>query len=198
MRVAVLCESSGRVRDAFRLRGHDAVSCDLEPSETEGSHILGDVRDHDWSAYDLVIAFPPCRYLAVSGARWWRGREREQAKALEFVLWLLALPVSRIALENPVGHISTAIRRPDQIIQPWMFGEPEAKATCLWLKGLPPLRPTNVLVPRGGDVKRGWDNQTPSGQNKLGPGPNRARERARTYRGIAAAMAEQWGGKDAN
>lgn len=144
------------------------------------------VLDHGW---DLMIAHPPCTYLAVSGARWFRGREAEQAASLAFVRRLLDAPVPHIALENPVGVISSRVRKPDQIIQPWQFGHPEAKATCLWLKALPRLVPTEVLALPGGGR---WANQTPTGQNRLGPSPDRWKERSRTYIGIAQAMSNQW------
>jgi site-specific DNA-cytosine methylase len=197
MKVLVACEFSGVVRDAFIARGHKAISCDLLDSETPGGriglHYKGDVRDLDLSQYDLMVAHPPCTHLAVSGARYFKNKAKEQAEALDFIRFLLNAPVPRIALENPVSIISSRIRKPDQIIQPWMFGHPEAKKTCLWLKGLPLLKPTNILPPRGDNPNRGWDNQTPSGQNKLGPSPTRAKERSVTYRGIAEAMAEQWG-----
>ena len=190
MRVLVACEFSGTVREAFAAKGHDAWSCDLLPTERPGQHIEGDVLEVIRQGWDLMIAHPPCTYLAKSGARWWAGRRAEQVGALEFVQALMAAPVTRIAIENPSGRISTAIRKPDQTIQPWQFGHPESKATCLWLKNLPPLSPTDTLAtPASGR----WSNQTPSGQNKLGPSPNRWRERSRTYSGIAAAMAEQWG-----
>jgi len=192
MRILVACEFSGVVRRAFHRLGHEAWSCDLLPSEEvdESYHYRGDVipilREH----WDLMIAHPPCQHLAVSGARWFKDKQAEQAEALEFVRKLLDAPIPRIALENPVSIISSRIRKPDQIIQPWQFGHPEAKKTCLWLKGLPKLVPTNVLpLPVSGY----WDNQTPSGQNKLGPSEDRWKERSRTYEGIAEAMAEQWG-----
>lgn len=190
MNVLVACEFSGIVRDAFRARGHNAISCDLLASEAEGPHLQGYVEDVDFSRFDLMICFPPCTHLAVSGARWFKDKQTEQAEALDFIRFLLDAPVPKIALENPVGIISSRIRKPDQIIQPWQFGHPEAKKTCLWLKGLPKLVPTNVLpLPASGR----WNNQTPSGQNKLGPSPTRWMERSRTYLGIANAMAEQWG-----
>jgi hypothetical protein len=190
MRVLVACEFSGTVREAFAAKGHDAWSCDLLPTERPGQHIEGDVLEVMRQGWDLMIAHPPCTYLAVSGARWWAGRQKEQADAIEFALTLLYAPIERIALENPIGKLSTVIGRPTQIIQPFWFGHREAKATCLWLKNLPPLKPTDALpLPASGR----WDNQTPSGQNKLGPSPNRWRERSRTYSGVAAAMAEQWG-----
>lgn len=184
MRVLVACEFSGTVRDAFTRAGHYAVSCDLLPSETPGPHHQGDVRDildmGYGSRWDLLIAHPPCTHLAVSGARWFKDKREEQAEALEFVRLLLDAPVSRIALENPVSIISSRIRKPDQIIQPWQFGHGETKATCLWLKGLPPLVPTNIVEGRQARVHR------------MPPGPDRWKERSRTFPGIAAAMAGQW------
>lgn len=189
-RILVACEYSGVVRDAFAAQGWDAWSCDLLPTDAPGQHIQGRVEPLLGQGWDMMIAHPPCTHLAVSGARWFAGKEKEQAEALDFVRLLLAAPIERIALENPISIISSRIRRPDQIIQPWMFGHPEAKSTCLWLKGLPPLQATNILKrPASGR----WDNQTPSGQNKLGPSPDRWKERSRTYSGIAKAMAEQWG-----
>ena len=181
MRVLVACEFSGIVRDAFRARGHDAASCDLLPSERPGPHIRGDVRDLDLSRYDLLIAHPPCTHLAVSGARWWAGKRDEQEAALEFVRWLLAAPVPRLALENPVSLISSRIRRPDQIVQPHHFGHGETKTTCLWLRNLPPLFATHLVAGRAARVHR------------MPESPNRWKERSRTYPGIAAAMADQWG-----
>jgi len=182
MRVLVACEFSGIVRDAFRSRGHDAWSCDLLPSERPGHHIQGDalgaMADWDW---DLMVAHPPCTHLAVSGARWFKDKKQAQDAALEFVRQLLGSPVPRIALENPVSIISSRIRKPDQIVQPWMFGHPETKATCLWLKNLPLLRPTNIVDGREARVYR------------EPPGPDRWKNRSRTYPGVAAAMAEQWG-----
>jgi hypothetical protein len=191
VRVLIACEFSGIVRDAFARRGHDAWSCDLLANERDGQHIQGDVLGIIGDGWDLMIAHPPCTYLAVSGARWFAGRQREQAAALGFVRALLDAPVARIALENPISIISTRIRKPDQIVQPWQFGDDASKATCLWIKGLPRLLPTNIL-PGGKGARRA--NQTPSGQNRLGPSPRRAVERARTYPGIASAMADQWGG----
>lgn len=190
MRVLVACEFSGRVRGAFEKRGHEAVSCDLLPDEhSSPNHTVGDVRNMLNKGWDMMLAFPPCTHLAVSGARWFKDKKAEQDEALAFVRLLLDAPIPRIMVENPIGIISTRIRRPDQIIQPWQFGHPEAKATCLWLKGLPLLIPTNILPPPEGGR---WANQTPSGQNKLGPSPDRWKERSRTYQGIANAMAEQW------
>ena len=188
MRVLVGCEFSGTVRRAFRRLGHDAWSCDLLPAEDGGHHIQGDVRDHLSEGWDLAVFHPPCTHLAVSGARHFHRKQKEQAEALEFVRTLLDAPIPRIALENPVSVISSRIRKPDQIIQPYQFGHAESKKTCLWLKGLPPLRHTCVMQDRGR-----WENQTPSGQNKLGPSPDRWKIRSKTYPGIANAMAEQWG-----
>lgn len=185
----VACEFSGVVRDAFLRRGISAISCDYLPSRSPGPHIIGDIRDQNLSEYDLLIAFPPCTHLAVSGARWFKDKKQEQEEALNFIRFLLGAPVAKIALENPIGIISSRIRKPDQIIQPWQFGHPESKATCLWLKDLPPLQPTKILEK---PAKGYWDNQTPSGQNKLGPSATRWMERSKTYQGIAEAMAEQW------
>jgi site-specific DNA-cytosine methylase len=181
MRVLVACEFSGVVRDAFAAGGHDAWSCDLLPTETPGQHIEGDIKGVDLSEYDLLIAHPPCTHLAVSGARWFKDKRKEQIEALLLVKYLLDAPVPRIALENPVSIISTRIRKPDQIIQPWQFGHGEIKATCLWLKGLPKLVATNIVEGRVARVHR------------LPPSPDRWKKRSVTYAGVAAAMAEQWG-----
>ncbi len=190
-RVLVACEFSGRVRNAFLAKGCDAWSCDLLPSETAGHHLqcsVEDVLGPDWG-WDLMVAHPPCTHLAVSGARWFKDKQVEQAAALDFVRLLLNAPIKYIALENPVSIISSRIRKPDQVVHPWMFGHPEAKATCLWLKNLPTLMPTDVVSkPASGR----WDNQTPSGQNKLSPSPDRWKQRSRTYPRIADAMADQW------
>ena len=192
MRVLVACEYSGAVRDAFAAKGADAWSCDLLPSKKPGQHYQGDVRDLLDKPWDLMVAHPPCTYLCSSGLHWNKrvaGRDQKTTEALEFVKLLLDAPIARIALENPIGCISTRIRPPDQIIQPWQFGHPESKATCLWLKGLPKLAATNVLSkPASGR----WENQTPSGQNKLGPSKDRWAIRSETYAGIALAMADQW------
>ena len=182
MRVLVACEYSGRVRDAFRARGHDAWSCDLLPCESDSTfHIQGDVIPILSSGWDLLIAHPPCTHLAVSGARHFYRKQVEQAEALNFVRLLMNAPVERIAIENPVSVISSKIRKPDQIIQPWQFGHGETKATCLWLKNFPKLTPTNIVEGRADRV------------HKMPPSPNRWKERSRTYQGIADAMAEQWG-----
>ena len=190
MRVLIACEYSGAVRDAFINNGHNAMSCDLLPTDVDGPHYQGDVFDVINDGWDLMIAHPPCTHLAVSGARWFKDKVKEQAESLEFVRRLMDAPIDKIVIENPISIISSRIRKPEQIIQPWMFGHPEAKATCLWLKGLPTLSATDVLTkPECGY----WSNQTPSGQNKLGPSKDRWKERSKTYQGIADAMANQWG-----
>lgn len=182
MKVLVACEFSGIVRDSFRALGHDAISCDFLPTEAKGPHYQGDVRDLlDSERYDLMICHPPCTHLAVSGARWFGHKVQEQAEALDFVRMLLSAPVPRIALENPISIISSRIRKPDQIIQPWQHGHGETKATCLWLVNLPKIVPSNVVDGREGRV---W---------KMPPSPNRWKERSRTLPGIAKAFAEQWG-----
>lgn len=194
LRVLVACEYSGRVRDAFRALGHDAISCDLLPTDVQGPHHQGDVLELlAREQFDLMVAHPPCTYLCSSGLHWngrVPGRSEKTEDALEFVRALLDAPVPRIALENPIGCISTRIRKPDQTIQPWQFGHPESKATCLWLKGLPLLQPTKIL-PKPASGR--WDNQTASGQNRLPPSEDRWKIRSATYEGIANAMASQWG-----
>jgi hypothetical protein len=180
VRVLVACEYSGEVRDAFARLGHDAMSCDLLPTERAGPHYQGDVTGILGDGWDLMVAHPPCTHLAVSGARWFSLKRQEQREALEFVRLLLAAPIPRIALENPVSVISSRIRKPDQVIQPWQFGHGEVKATCLWLKNLPPLVPSNIVDGREARV------------HMMPPGPDRWKERSRTLPGIAAAMAEQW------
>lgn len=191
-RILVSCEYSGRVRDAFAAKGWDAWSCDFEPSDTPGQHHQGDVRDLLTQHWDLMIAFPPCTYLCSSGMHWTTRGLRDPKlteDAIGFVHMLLMSGIHRICIENPVGVISTRICKPDQIIQPWQFGDDASKRTCLWLKNLPRLAPTNILpVPISGR----WSNQTASGQNKVGPGQGRWKERSRTYQGIAQAMADQW------
>lgn len=181
MKLLIGCEESGRVREAFRERGHDAVSCDLVPSRIPGPHIIGDVRELLTLGWDAAIFFPPCTRLAVSGARWFSLYRREQEEALALVRDLLAAPIEKIALENPVSIIATRIAPPTQYIQPWQFGHGETKKTCLWLKGFPPLVPTNEVAGREARVHR------------LPPSPERARIRSLTYQGIANAMAAQWG-----
>lgn len=253
MRVLIACEYSGTVREAFRRRGHYALSCDLLPADDSSPHhYQGDVRDVLCDGWDLMIAHPPCTYLAVSGLHWNKrieGRAEKTEEALDFVRLLLAAPIERIALENPVSCISSRIRKPDQIIQPWWFGDDASKKTCLWLKNLAPLTATKIIPPNGwlpvkyasdcllcdvcgepfcqdhfdhyadcdcigptmdeadykmidgilfGSLEENpphpvWANQTPSGQNKLGPSADRWKLRSKTYQGIADAMAEQWG-----
>ncbi len=201
MRVLAACEESQAVCKAFRKRGHEAYSCDILPCSGGHPewHIEEDVRKvATQGRWDMVLAFPPCDHLAVSGARWFVEKKADgrQQKGMDFFMFFAGLDCSRVMIENPVGIMSTLWRKPEQIIQPWMFGHPESKKTCLWLKGLPRLSPTNVLEPKTFDCKTGvgrWENQTPSGQNKLPPSPDRAIIRARTYAGIAEAMAEQWG-----
>ena len=193
MRVLIACEYSGVVRDAFLNAGHYAMSCDLLPCEStaSGDHYQGDVRDildHDW---DLMIAHPPCTHLAVSGARWFKDKPQEQQDALDFVRLLLDAPVPRIALENPVSIISSRIRKPDQIIQPYEHGHEATKTTCLWLKNLPLLQPSNI-------VGKGARHITKSGRSlpkwyNLPPSVDRWKIRSATFPGIAAAMAAQWG-----
>lgn len=195
MRVLIACEYSATVRDAFRARGHDAWSCDLLPSEVWSTrHLQGDVLNYinglrhnlatfSKAPWDLMIAHPPCTDLAVSGARHFAEKiaDGRQQRALDFVQALLDAPIKHIALENPISVISSKIRKPDQIIQPWQFGHGETKATCLWLKNLPKLVPTDIVEGRSDRI------------HKMPPGPNRWKERSRTYQGIADAMAEQWG-----
>lgn len=196
MRVLIACEYSGAVRDAFIRAGHYAASCDLLPSESPlGDHYQGDVMDIIDHGWDLMIAHPPCTFLCASGLHWNKRRpERAQQTedALDFVRQLLDAPIARIALENPIGCISTRIKKPDQTIQPWQFGHDASKATCLWLKGLPLLTATNQIAPRLVNGRKRWGNQTDSGQNKLPPSADRWKIRSETYKGIADAMANQW------
>ena len=196
MRVLIACKFSGIVRDAFRARGHSALSCDLLPSERgtadhlqtdlvrgAGGGLFGTIRrslGDGWEP-DLIIAFPPCTHLAVSGARWFKEKRGEQEKAMAFFMEMIRAPGRLVAVENPIGIMSTKYRKPDQIIQPWQFGHGETKATCLWLKGLPLLKPTNIVEGRRARV------------HLEPPGPDRWKNRSRTYQGIADAMAEQWG-----
>ncbi len=193
MKVLIACEFSGIVRDAFIAKGHDAWSCDLLPTEKEGPHIQDDVLKHLKNGWDLMIAHPPCTHLAISGAVWFKYKQKEQLEALEFIRYLLNTNINKIALENPVGVISTRIRKPDQIIQPYWFGHEAQKQTCLWLKNLPKLIPTNI-------VDRGKIWVTKNGKKRGGawtmclpPSPDRWKIRSRTFQGIAQAMAEQWG-----
>lgn len=181
MKILVGCEFSGVVRDAFAGFGHDAWSCDLLETERPGQHIVGSVLDHLNEGWDMAVFHPPCTHLAVSGARWFKNKLTEQAEALDFVWTLLTAPIERIALENPVSVISSQIRKPDQVVHPWWFGHGETKATCLWLKNLPPLKPTNPVA--GRDPKVHFEP----------PGPDRWKRRSRTVEGLGYAMASQWG-----
>ena len=183
MKVLIACEYSGTVRDAFASCGHTAMSCDLLETESPGWHYQGDVRDVLDASWDLMVAHPPCTHLAVSGARYFAEKiaDGRQSTALDFVRLLMNAPIPRIAIENPISIISSRIRKPDQVIQPWQFGHGETKATCLWLKNLPKLKPTRIVEGREQRI------------HKMPPGPDRWRERSRTYKGIAAAMADQWG-----
>jgi site-specific DNA-cytosine methylase len=197
MKILVACEYSGVVRDAFLRAGHYALSCDLLPCEStaSGDHYQGDVRDvldHGW---DLMIAHPPCTYLSVSGMHWTKRGLRDPKlteDALGFVRALMDAPIESIAIENPVSVISSRIRKPDQIVQPWQFGHDASKKTCLWLKNLPPLHATKIVEPRIINGRKRWGNQTDSGQNRLAPSADRWKIRSATYQGIADAMAAQW------
>lgn len=182
MNILIACEFSGITREAFLKKGHNVFSCDVLDSEIPNRHIKSDVRNIIYKGkWDMMITFPPCTHLAVSGARWFPYKQLEQAQALLFVKMLLDAPIPKICLENPVSIISTKIRKPDQIIHPWMFGHGEEKTTCLWLKNLPKLTPTNIV---SGRIQRVHYEQ---------PSPNRWKERSRTLPGIAQAMADQWG-----
>ncbi len=185
MKILIACEFSGIVREAFRLRGHDAWNLDILPSEIPGQHIqeklYTDKVNYLKAGWDMVIAHPPCTHLAVSGARWFAGKEKERWEAIRFFMEIALCDVSKIAIENPIGIMSTVYRKPDQIIQPWQFGHGETKATCLWLKNLPKLLPTNIVEGREARI------------HKMSPSANRGKDRSRTYTGIAEAMAEQWG-----
>ena len=183
MRVLVACEYSGRVRDAFIRVGHDAMSCDIIATDTPGPHYRGDVLETIDDNWDLLIGFPPCTHLSASGARWFADKRRDgrQQSGIDFFMLLAHAPINKIVLENPVGIMSTHYRKPDQIIQPWQYGHGETKATCLWLKGVNPLQPTNIVE---GREPRMW---------KLPPSVDRAKIRSQTYQGIADAMANQWG-----
>ena len=196
MRVLVACEYSGTVRDAFIRAGHEAMSCDLLPTEVPGPHYQGDVTDVINDGWDLMIAHPPCTYLSVSGMHWTTRGLRDPKlteDALDFARLLMDAPIERVAVENPVSIISSRIRKPDQVVQPWMFGHDASKKTCLWLKNLSPLVPTGLIEPRLIDGRKRWGNQTDSGQNRLSPSKDRWKIRSKTYNGIAQAMAEQWG-----
>ncbi len=189
MKILIACEFSWIVRDAFARNGHNAWSCDIIPCERGGKHLMCDVRTVLDIRWDMMIAHPPCNHLAVSGARYFAEKREDgrQQQAIDFFMLLINAPIPMIAVENPVGIMSTLYRKPDQIIQPFMFGEDASKKTCLWLKNLPLLVPTDIII------KHRYANQTPSGQNRLGPSPTRAMDRSRTYEKIATAMANQWG-----
>lgn len=181
MNILIACEFSGVVRDAFIKCGHNAISCDFETSWTVGPHYKGNVLDILDRKWDMMIAHPPCTHLAVSGARWFQYKQKEQLEAINFFMDLINAPIDKICVENPVSIISTKYRRPDQIIQPWQFGHGETKATCLWLKNLPLLKPTNIVSGREHRI------------HNMPPSANRAKLRSVTYKGIAEAMAKQWG-----
>jgi hypothetical protein len=181
MKILIACEFSGVVRNAFKNKGHNAVSCDLIPSEQPGFHLQKNVLSHLSDGWDMMLAFPPCTYLCRSGARWWSQRKSEQIAAIDFIKTLSRVSINKWMIENPIGILSTVWRKPDQIIQPWMFGHGETKATCLWLKNLPKLKPTNIVSGRKPKI------------HYCAPGPERAKNRSRWLPGIAKAMAEQWG-----
>ena len=196
MKVLIACEYSGTVRDAFIAKGHDAMSCDLLPTDKPGPHYQGDVKDILNNGWDLMIAHPPCTYLSVSGMHWTTRGLRDPAlteEALDFVRLLMNAQINQIAIENPISVVSSRIRKPDQIIHPWMFGHDASKSTCLWLKNLASLNSTSLVEPKIINGKKRWANQTPGGQNKLGPSDDRWKKRSETYKGIAEAMANQWG-----
>ena len=208
MKVLVACEYSGSVRNAFINKGHDAISCDLLPSDNGGPHYQGDVFDIIDDGWDIMIAHPPCTYLTIA-AEWaykdiqtktlkpgtliGENRRIAREQAIQFVKMLSNADIPMIAIENPIGVLSSRWRKPDQIIQPYQFGHDASKSTCLWLKGLPQLKPTKFISPRVVDGKRRWSNQTDSGQNRLPPSADRWKIRSKTYEGIANAMADQWG-----
>lgn len=182
MKILVACEYSGKVRQAFRDAGHDAWSCDILPADDNSPyHIQGDCRDHLNDGWDMMICFPPCTHLAVSGARWFKDKLPQQKEALEFVQTLLDAPIEKIALENPVSIISSRIRKPDCTFQPWEHGHGEKKRTCLWLKNLPTLKPSNIVEGREARV------------HMMPPSEDRWKKRSETFSGVARAMADQWG-----
>ena len=196
MRIVIACEFSGTVRDEFLKKGHEAISCDLLETISPGPHYKGDIRDIIYDGWDMLIGFPPCTYICSSGLHWNKRdltRVEKTDKALDFVRLLMDAPIEKIAIENPVGCISSRIRKPDQYIQPYQFGHDASKKTCLWLKGLPPLEPTKFIEPRIVNGLPRWANQTDSGQNRLPPSKDRWAKRSLTYLGIAKAMAQRWG-----
>ena len=196
MKILIACEYSGTVRDAFIAKGHEAISCDLLPTDVVGPHYQGDVMDIINDGWDLMIAHPPCTYLSVSGIHWTTRGLRDPKlteDALDFVKQLMDAPINRICIENPVSIISSRLKKPDQSVNPYHFGHDASKKTCLWLKNLPLLTPTDFIEPRIVHGKKRWGNQTDSGQNKLPPSKDRWKIRSATYQGIANAMATQWG-----
>ena len=202
MKILIACEYSGIVRDAFTAKGHDVTSCDLLPTERPGKHIQGDVLNILWRDWDMMIAHPECTYLCSSGLHWNKrieGRAEKTEEALEFITLLWSSGIPKVCLENPVGCINTRLdfMPKPQYIQPYHFGEDASKKTGLWLRGLKPLKPTELIegrkVVKNGKIYRRWSNQTDSGQNKLGPSKTRGKDRSLTYEGIAYAMANQWG-----
>ncbi len=199
MKILIACEESGVVRDAFIKRGHQAISCDLIPSSSENNHphIIGDALETIYqNNWDMIIAFPPCTYLCSSGLHWNKKRPKRQLltdKAFDFFMKIAHANCNKIAIENPVGCVSSKWRKPDQIIQPYNFGNNASKKTCFWLKNLPLLENTKYIEPRMVNGLPRWNNQLDSGQNNLGWSKNRAKLRSKTYPGIAFAMAEQWG-----
>jgi len=184
MRILIACEFSGIVRDAFIARGHDAISCDLLPTERPGPHIQGDVLSILDDGWDMMIAHPPCTHLCVSGARWWKDKKEEQFAAIKFFIALTRANINKICVENPVGIMSTWLKKPDQYIQPWQFGHGETKKTGLWLKNLPKLTPTDIVIGREARIHR------------MPPSKDRGKLRSITFQGLADAMAEQWGGSE--
>ena len=182
MKILIACERSGIVREAFRWKGLEAYSCDIVPSEIPSMyHIKDDVLNHLNDGWDMMIGFPPCTYLASSGARWFKDRKKEQTDAVNFFMKLINAPIPRIAIENPIGIMSTLYRKPDQIIQPWQYGHGETKATCLWLKNLPLLKSTDIVKGRKHRI------------HSMSPSPHRGIDRSRTYQGVADAIVAQWG-----
>ena len=182
MRVLVACECSGKVRDAFLGQGHEAMSCDMVDTDAPGPHYTGDVRDVLEDDWDMLVAFPPCTHLASSGARWFKDKiaDGRQQEGIDLFMAMINAPIDRIAVENPIGIMSTRYRKPDQIIQPWQYGHGETKATCLWLKGLDKLTPTDIVEGREQRIFN------------MPPSADRSKKRSETYNGIAVAMAKQW------
>ena len=191
MNILIACEYSGTVRDAFARQGHNAVSCDLLPSDTDGHHVIGDIRDLLNGEWDMLIAFPPCTHLAVSGARWFPEKRADgrQQEGIDFFMDMVNAPIDRIAIENPIGIMSSHYRKPNQIIQPWMFGHLEQKSTCLWLKNLPTLESTDNVLEAMMDLPKNKRERL----HYLPPSEDRWKLRSKTFQGITEAMADQWG-----